>query len=91
MWIIFGIGTIVATVLNMVMTVKHKEASYCRFASMALTALTMCAFYFEAAQRVINAEWGALMDILPYMSKVLWVCVLISIFVNSISLIKPSR
>ena len=91
MWIIFGIGTILATILNIVMTVKHKEAGCCRFASMSLTALTVCAFYFEAAQRVINAEWGALMDIMPYMSKTLWICVLISIFVNSISLIKPSR
>ena len=71
MWIIFGIGMIVATILNMVMTVKHKEAGYCRFVSMSLTALTVCAFYFEAAQRVVNAEWGALMDIMPFMSKVL--------------------
>jgi NAD(P)-dependent dehydrogenase (short-subunit alcohol dehydrogenase family) len=67
------------------------EAGYCRFVSMSLTALTVCAFYFEAAQRVVNAEWGALMDIMPFMSKVLWICVLISIFINSISLIKPSR
>lgn len=50
--------------------------------SMALTALTVCAFYSDAAGRVAVDDWGGLMDILPTMSKALWICVLLSIIMN---------
>lgn len=51
------------------------------------TALTMCSFYSDGAMRVVKEDWAGLMDIMPTMSKALWVCVILSIIINSISLL----
>ena len=55
---------------------------------MALTALTLCAFYADGTGRVVAEDWGGLMDIMPTLSKVLWVYTIILILLNSISLFK---
>ena len=34
----------------------------------------ICSFYSDGAMRVLNEDWGGLMDIMPTMSKALWVC-----------------
>lgn len=88
MWLILGIGAIVFAIINLVCTLKSKNAKWFRFASLALTALTLCAFYADGASRVVAEDWGGLMDIMPTMSKALWVCTIISILLNSISLFK---
>lgn len=49
---------------------------------MGLTGLTVCSFYSDAARRVAVEDWVGLMDILSTMSKVLWVCVILSIVIN---------
>jgi hypothetical protein len=55
---------------------------------MALTALTLCAFYADGAARVVHEDWAGLMDIMPTMSKALWVCTGISILINAVSLFR---
>ena len=50
--------------------------------------LILCSFYSDGAMRVLNEDWGGLMDIMPTMSKALWVCVGISILLNSVSLFR---
>lgn len=52
------------------------------FASLSFTALTVCALYSDAARRVVNEDWGGLMDIMPTMAGALWVCVIASILMN---------
>ena len=69
-------------------TIKNKNAELYRFLSLSLTALTVCAFYFDGSRRVIKEDWGGLMDIMPTMSKALWVLVILSIAVNSVSILK---
>lgn len=88
MWVLFGFGAIAFAILNIIWTFTNKPAKWFRFISMSLTVFTMCAFYSDGARRVIAEDWAGLMDILPTMSKALWVCCIISILLNSISLFK---
>ena len=91
MWLVMGFGAIIFAILNLVWTSKQKNSKWFGFISLSLTALTVCAFYSDAAMRVINEDWGGLMDILPSMSKALWICVIISILVNSITLLGDKK
>lgn len=88
MWIAFGIGSIIAAMLNIIWLILNKNPQWFRFISLSLTALTVCAFYSMDAKWVINEDWAALMDVTPNMSKILWVLTVISILINSISLFK---
>ena len=89
MWLIFGAGAIITGLLNII-NYKNKDNLF-RFLSLSLTSLTVCAFYADGAGRVIREDWAGLMDTMPTISKALWVCVALSILINSISLIKSHR
>ncbi len=91
MWLVFGLGAIVCAALHWAPALPAARRKGFGFASLSLTALTMCAFYSDAALRVAHADWGGLMDILPTMSPVLWVCVIGSIVVNGIPLLRDRR
>jgi len=91
MWMVLGISAIVFTILNLVWTFNNKNAKWLRFAGLALTALTLCAFYADGAGRVVAEDRGGLMDIMPTMNKALWVCTVISILLNSVSLFKEKE
>lgn len=88
MWVIFGIGVIIFALLNAISVFKNKSAKWYRFCSLSLTALTVCAFYSDGARRVIKKDWAGLMDTMPTMNKALWVLVILSIAVNSVSLFR---
>ena len=88
MWMLLGLAAIAAAVVNIVMGSMGRETKYYIFASLALTAMTVCAFYSDSARRVLAEDWNGLTDIMPTMSKALWVCVIVSILVNGISLVK---
>ena len=92
MWLVSGLASIITAVLNLISWTQGKETGCYRFASVSLTALTMCAFYSDGAKRVMAEDWGGLMDIMPAMSSALWVCVIASILINGITLFaKKSR
>lgn len=91
MWLAMGAGAIIFAILNLVWLFKQKSSKWFGFISLSLTALTVCAFYSDAAVRVINEDWGGLMDILPSTSKALWICVIISILANSIMLLGDKK
>ena len=86
MWMIFGLAAIITALLNII-NYKNK-ANIFRFLSMSFTILTVCAFYADGANRVVVEDWSGLMDTMPTISKALWVCVALSIIINSYSLIK---
>ena len=86
LWIIFGIAAIVTAVANIICSVLHKETKWFRFASLALTALTLCAFYGLAARIVLSEDWSAALDVIPTLSKPLWFLTIVSILLNSFSL-----
>lgn len=91
MWFVFGIGALIAAILNLIWTVKGNDAKWFRFTSLSLTALTLCAFHSQNAVWVLHEDWSALMDVVPSISKALWVLTLISIALNSISLFDPRK
>ena len=88
MWMLFGSAAIITAILNVICGLGNKEAKWFRFASLSLTALTLCAFYNMDAQWVLAEDWSALMDVVPYVSKALWIFVILSILINGISLFR---
>lgn len=89
MWLIFGAAAIITTLLN-IMNFKN-SSDFFRFLSLSFTSLTVCAFYADGAGRIIKEDWAGLMDTMPTISKALWICVALSIVINSISLIKSYK
>ena len=86
MWIVFGIAAIVTAIANIICLILHKESKWFRFASLALTALTLCAFYGLAAKIVLSEDWSGALDVIPTLSKPLWFLTIVSILLNSFSL-----
>lgn len=84
MWLIFGILAIIFAILN-IFNFKKKSDIF-RFLSLSFTSLTVCAFYSDGASRLIIEDWAGLMDTMPTISNVLWILVVISILINSVSL-----
>lgn len=78
-------------VFNLFWSYQNKDSKWFRFVSLSLTALTVCAFYADGAMRIVNEDWGGLMDIMPTMSKAIWVCVILSILINSVSLFRENK
>ena len=89
MWLIFGILAMIFAILN-IFNFKKKSDIF-RFLSLAFTSLTVCAFYADGASRAIIEDWAGLMDTMPTISKALWLCVGLSILINSISIIKSYK
>lgn len=97
MWLLFGFAAIITTMMNLYSVgydssqkkvyTTHKHNPRYGFAGLSLTALTVCAFYSDAAGRVVREDWSGLMDILPVRSKLLWVCVGASVLMNALPLI----
>ena len=88
MWLFFGITAIITAILNVIWTLRHREAKWFRFLSLSLTVFTVCSFYAQAAHWVLAEDWSALMDVLPTTSNMLWSLTVTSVAINSISLFK---
>lgn len=86
MWLILGIGAIIFAFLNLIYGLTERQHKWFGFISMSLTALTVCAFYSDGAGRVIRQDFAGLMDVMPTMSRMLWICVVISIVINGFPL-----
>lgn len=61
------------------------------FYKFIIDSINCMLIYSDAAVQVTAEDWGALMDILPSMSKTLWICVILSILVNSITLLGDKK
>lgn len=82
----FGITAIVAAILNVIWTMRHREAKWFRFISLSFTALTLCAYYSLAKQWVLSNAADQLLDVMPTLSDVLWFLTIASIMLNGICL-----
>ncbi len=91
MWLLFGAGAILFAVLNVIWSTHCKDAKWFCYLSLSLTALTLCAFYSMETSRVLQKDWSALMDVMPSMSTILWVCTIASILINSIALFRDKE
>ena len=86
LWIVFGIAAIITAIANILCVMLHWETKWFRFTSLSLTALTLCAFYGLAAKIVLSEDWSGAMDVIPTLSKPLWILTSLSILLNGISL-----
>ena len=91
MWIILGGGAIIFAIMNVIWSIQNRDAKWFSYVSLSLTSLTLCAFYSDVAIRVAKEDWVGLTDIMPTMSKALWVCTIASILINSIILFKRKK
>lgn len=91
MWMLLGVSAIVFTILNLIWSFRNKNARWFRFIALALTALTMNSFYSDGAMRVVKQDWAGLMDTMLAMNKFLFICVIASILLNSISLFREKK
>lgn len=82
MWIIFGIITIVATLINLYMYVAGKDYKLAMAIGLSLTALTLCSEYNLVSGWVKVEDWPALLDVVPGMEKALWFLTIGSILLN---------
>lgn len=91
MWVLFGVLAIITASLNVLWTAGKKDARWFRFLSMSFTALTLAAEYSVVKRWVLSADYSAIEDVVPTMSKILWFLTILSIAINSISLfVEPS-
>lgn len=91
MWLAFGCAAILTAIINLILTFCRREAKWFRFASLSLTALTLCAELELVNSWVLREDWSALMDVVPTLSRALWFLTIASIAINSISLFIKSR
>ena len=85
-WFFFGMTAIITAILNVIWTLRNREAKWFRFCSLSFTVFTLCSFYAEAAHWILVEDWGALMDVVPITSNMLWFLTVVSVAINSISL-----
>ena len=92
MWFVLGGAAIVTAILQVVACVRgHRSAKWLSYASLSLTALTLCTFFSGAAGWALQEKWDSLIDVLPALSKILWVLTICSILVNSVSLFRKEK
>ena len=91
MTLLFGVIAIIAAILNIIWTIRHRETKWFRFISLSFTALTLCAYYDLANQWVETKAADQLLDVMPTLSKVLWFLTICSIIINSVSLFKKNE
>ena len=89
MWMVFGIATILTAVLNVLWTLRGRDAKWFRFISISLTALTLCAFSGLVDRWILQEDWSALMDTAGH-SRLLWPVTAASVIINGISLFSTS-
>ena len=86
LWLPFGCIAIVFAVLNLTWAIRGKDAKWFRFLSLAFTALTLCSFISLSTMYVNKQEWDSLTDVVPTVAPLLWICTIVSILLNGVSL-----
>ena len=82
----FGLTAIVAAILNVIWTMRHREGKWFTFISLSFTALTLCAYYSLAKQWVLTNAADQLLDVMPTLSDALWFLTIASVMLNGICL-----
>lgn len=84
MWLVFGVIAIIATFINLYLYTKDKNYHLATAIGLSFTALTLVASYSMVSDWVIAEDWIALLDVVPMMSRALWILSIISILLNTI-------
>ena len=86
MWFLFGLAAILFAILNVIWTLRHRDAKWFRYFSLSFTILTLCAEYSQVSHWVAREDWSALLDVIPYTSDSICGLAVASILINGISL-----
>ena len=86
MWFLFGLAAILFAILNVIWTLRHRDAKWFRYFSLSFTILTLCAEYSQVSRWVAREDWSALLDVIPYTSDSICGLAVASILINGISL-----
>ena len=88
MFMFFGIVAILFAVCNWYLFfTNRKQYKRFMFLSLSFTALTLCAFYSDAARMVISKDMAGLEDVVVTIHKSLWYLTIASIIINGIPLV----
>ncbi len=87
MWLILGLISIALTITNLVLYKMGKEYKLAMACALSFTALTVNSFYSIVSEWVINRDWGALEDVVPYVNRPMFVLIGISIGLNLLPLL----
>lgn len=82
MWILFGMIAILMTGINFFLYALGKDFKLAMALALSFTALSLCADYSYIDLWVQSEDWSALADVVPTMSKALWVLTIASILLN---------
>ncbi len=82
MWFILGLISIGLTLTNLVLYKMGKDYKLAMACALSFTALTVNSFYTIVSDWVINRDWGALEDVVPYVNKPMFVLIGLSISLN---------
>ena len=82
MWFILGLIAIGLTLTNLVLYKMGKDYKLAMACALSFTTLTVNSFYTIVSEWVVNRDWGALEDIVPYVNKPMFVLIGISIGLN---------
>ncbi|WP_062551371.1 hypothetical protein [Peptoniphilus phoceensis] len=88
MGFILGILAIFFAAANVIAWLYGKDPTKYRFLSMAFTSLTIFAFYNMGAEFLAKGDFSGAQDVIPTISKTLFICTLASIIINGITLFK---
>lgn len=91
MWFTFGVVSIVFSILGVVSEPNNAITKLFRFTGISATGITVWCFYADAARAAVNEDASYLFDVLPTVSNYLWMCILVSIMINGISLYREIR
>ena len=87
MWLILGLISIALTITNLVLYKMGKEYKLAMACALSFTALTVNSFYSIVSEWVLNRDWGALEDVVPYVNRPMFVLIGISIGLNLLPLL----
>lgn len=82
MYLFLGLISIVLTITNLILYKLGKDYKLVMALALAFTALTVNSFYTIVTQWVINNDIAALLDVVPYVNKPMFVLIGISIGLN---------
>lgn len=89
LWVVFGILSVVFTVLALCLP-GGKKAVWASFCAIAFTALTLRQEYALVTNWVLRQDWAALLDVVPSMSGVLTGYVVGMLLLNAVALAKAT-
>lgn len=82
MWFIFGLTSIIATLVNLYLFSKSKDYKLAMAIAIATTALTVLSLYSKVSDLLIAEDWSSLLDTVPTTSLFLNFLVSASILLN---------